>query len=775
MSRLVSAVPVKACLGILLLLTLTFGARPAFGQPSRAPLRVFLNDQELGVVIALIEGNAIWMPVDTLTNAGLRVDDTDLRIDRNASLIRLDALGPGVTATFDPDTITVRIVASERAFAAQTIDVRHHAGARRDLLARASSAFLNYSAIHDDLGTTVAGELGVGVKGAFFSAAAIKSPKAAATVGPVRLTLDDPRRLTRWVVGDQFAPGPRAGSVPLVGIGFSRAFEIDPYFVPLPALDVTASTAMPASVDVYVNDQLVRRERVGAGTFTIEGLSPIVGQGETRVVVRDALGREREFGQTFYQPAELLTDGVQAFSYAAGQRRDKATGLPAGPWLAMATHRVGVTDSVTIGGHAAATPKLVSGGPQMALRLPRGELEIGLAVSAAKTPGSAAAKPGGAGLVAYTYRSTALSAGGFLELTSQDFADASPAAPEKPKRSEAGIFVGGSLGRRLSVSGSYGARRNWTEPFEQRGTVTGSLRLSNRLSASMSVGVSRGPRSAGRHVAVGLTVAAPRNHTVTMGASHERHREPTISAGVQRSLPLGEGYGYDLQVQEGAIRTVSGAVRAQTRVGRVDATSDSFDGTNHSSIGVSGAVALAGGGVHLTRTIDDAFAIIKVPGQKNVRAYLDGQLVGRTNRRGDLVVPRLLSYHDNRVSIASDDLSLDTNLDSSEQVVSPGLRNGPTVTFSASRTQRVIGRARRIAAAGGTAPLVGDLVLANGAASPLGHDGQFYFENLRVGTHEGVVTLGKDLYRCVFEIPGSKDAWLMLGDVVCHPRRQEQP
>ena len=766
MYRLVSAVPLKTCLGILLLLTVTAGA--AFGQPSRAPVRVFLNDQELGVVIVLLDGNAIWIPVETLSNAGLRVDNDDRRIDRGASHVRLDALGPGVTSTFDPDTITVRIVASERAFDTQTIDVGHHAGARQGLLARASSAFLNYSAIRDDLGTTVAGELGVGLKGAFFSATAIKSPGGGTTVGPVRLTLDDQRRLTRWVVGDQFAPASRAGPVPLVGISFSRAFEIDPYFVPLPALEVSASTAVPASVDVYVNDQLVRRERVGAGTFTIEGLTPIVGQGETRVVVRDALGREREFGQTFYQPTELLADGVQAFSYAAGQRRDNATGLPGGPWLAMATHRVGLTDSVTIGGHAAATPRLVSGGPQMGLRLPRGELEIGLALSAAT-------KPGGAGLVAYNYRSAALSAGGFFELTSRDFADASPARPEKPRRSEAGVSIGGSLGTRLAVSGSYAARRNWTEPFEHRGTVTGSLRLSNRLSASMSMGLSRGPRSAGRQVAVGLTLAAPRNNTVTMGASREGQREPTISAGVQRSLPLGEGYGYRLQVQDGAIRTVSGAVQAQTRVGRIDATSDSFDGSAHSSIGVSGALALAGGSVHMTRTIDDAFAIIKVPGQKNVRTYVDGQLVGRTNRRGDLVVPHLLSYHDNRITIANDDLSLDTNLESSEQVVSPGLRNGPTVTFAASRTQRVMGRARRIAAGGGTEPLPGDLVLANGAASPLGHDGQFYFENLRAGTHEGLVTLGKDVYRCVFEIPASQDGWLMLGDVACHPILQKQP
>jgi hypothetical protein len=87
-----------------------------------------------------------------------------------------------------------------------------------------------------------------------------------------------------------------------------------------------------------------------------------------------------------------------------------------------------------------------------------------------------------------------------------------------------------------------------------------------------------------------------------------------------------------------------------------------------------------------------------------------------------------------------------------------------------------MGRARRIRAGGGTEPLTGDgdLVLAN-AISPLGRDGQFYFENLRAGTHDGFVTLGKDTYHCMFEVPAAKDAWLMLGDVVCQPIPKRQP
>jgi outer membrane usher protein len=305
--------------------------------------------------------------------------------------------------------------------------------------------------------------------------------------------------------------------------------------------------------------------------------------------------------------------------------------------------------------------------------------------------------------------------------------------------------------------------------------LSGFVRLTDRLGTSLSLGVSRGPRGSGCEAHVGVTLAAPRNHTVTMAASRNTEREATLSAGVQRSLPIGEGYGYRLQMQEGATRSVTGGVQAQTRYGRVDATADNFDGSQQSSLGVAGAVAFAAGGVHFTRTIDDAFAVIKVPGQPNVRTYVDGQLVGRTNGRGELVVPHLLSYHDNSITIAGDDVPLDANVESGERIISPGLRNGPSVTFAASRTQRIMGRVRRSLAGTATAPLNGDLVLTDGTLSPLGRDGQFYFENLPAGTIDGRVMFEGITYQCQLEIPASSQSRLVLHDIVCQQIEGRQP
>jgi P pilus assembly chaperone PapD len=58
---------------------------------------------------------------------------------------------------------------------------------------------------------------------------------------------------------------------------------------------------------------------------------------------------------------------------------------------------------------------------------------------------------------------------------------------------------------------------------------------------------------------------------------------------------------------------------------------------------------VAGG--QLSFVVDDAFAVVKVGDVAGVRVMASNQLVGRTNRRGEAVVPNLVSYYGNRLSI----------------------------------------------------------------------------------------------------------------------------
>lgn len=75
-----------------------------------------------------------------------------------------------------------------------------------------------------------------------------------------------------------------------------------------------------------------------------------------------------------------------------------------------------------------------------------------------------------------------------------------------------------------------------------------------------------------------------------------------------------------------------------------------------------------------------------------MRAYASHQQVGRTNRKGNLLVPGLLPYYGNTVSIAEQDIPLDRSVEATQRIIAPPFRGGALVTFPVRRTQHSTGR-----------------------------------------------------------------------------------
>ena len=58
--------------------------------------------------------------------------------------------------------------------------------------------------------------------------------------------------------------------------------------------------------------------------------------------------------------------------------------------------------------------------------------------------------------------------------------------------------------------------------------------------------------------------------------------------------------------------------------------------------------------------------------------------MGRTNGRGDTLVPNLLPYYANRLGISDQDVPFDREIETVEQAVAPPYRGGALVTFQAT-------------------------------------------------------------------------------------------
>jgi len=121
-------------------------------------------------------------------------------------------------------------------------------------------------------------------------------------------------------------------------------------------------------------------------------------------------------------------------------------------------------------------------------------------------------------------------------------------------------------------------------------------------------------------------------------------------------------------------------------------------------LGASGTLGFMAGNLFAARRLTESFAQVRVEQVEGVRVYANNQLIGRTDKAGVLLIPRLLAYDANKIRIDPSDVPLDWTLSESERVVRPHLRSGVVVHFGAERL------------AGGMAKIV----LDDGTALPSG-------------------------------------------------------
>jgi len=127
-----------------------------------------------------------------------------------------------------------------------------------------------------------------------------------------------------------------------------------------------------------------------------------------------------------------------------------------------------------------------------------------------------------------------------------------------------------------------------------------------------------------------------------------------------------------------------------------------------------------------------------VPG---VAGFSSNQPAGRTNGRGDLLVPQILPYYGNRLSIADTDVPLDYEVAATEMNIAPPYRGGALVLFPVERIHPVVGLLLMEFSGRLIVPAYGRLTLIVGRKPkefPLGSLGDFYLENVTPGRHAAV-------------------------------------
>lgn len=589
--------------------------------------------------------------------------------------------------------------------------------------------FLNYDVYAQNSGNTTWGsayaELGLFSGFGVLTSTSV-SHTARATARHVRLdttfTRDFPDSLQTLTVGDSFTdPGTWGSALRYGGVAFARNFGIRPDLVTTPLLSAGGSAEVPSSIDVYINNQKVLSQDVQAGPFSIGNLPAISGSGDVSVLIRDAMGREVVLSQAFYSSPSLLAKGLTQYSVSAGSLRQNYTlsSFDYGDFLVSGTLRRGMTDRVTLAGHM----EYLANGPRAAgldLVTLLGNLGVGLVTVAA---GGDAGNNGVLGGLGFEHRGPRAGFALLAQYASDGFRRTGDLGdPAYLNRFRGIAQASWTFGRAGSTSLAYAHRTYQASPPEQTISLGHSVQLRN-VAASLSLSRLTGPnpQTIG-YLSFSMGIGGPRSfEAAAESVRSDAYSYDDFRATAMQSAPAGVGQGwrvsastrgnYDLWLQQ-RLPAADLEVRAARN-----------DGASGQSLQARGSVALLGGALRASRTIDRSFAVVDIAGIPDVPVYLENQLVAHTDDRGQALLPSLLSYDVNRITIEPQDLPLNTAIGSREMEIRPAFRSGVLARFPVERT---FPATFRLVQESGEPVPAGSRVTLNGAESITGLQGATY-------------------------------------------------
>jgi len=756
------------CLAIGLLVLASVDAATA-AQDRRALLDLRVNLVSKGEVLVVLRGTEVLVRTKDLSEAGLRSFGGTRETIRGEEFTVLSSLAPSVDYQLDETNLRLDLTARPDLLNKSRINLGSVKPA--DITySHETSGFLNYSLNlrqFNEFDGFVEG--GIVLGNALLYSSGFRTDQGQYVRGLSNLTIDEPNKLTTCVLGDQLASSsdPLGGALYLAGIGYSRNFSLDPYFVRFPTQNLSGALATPSRVDVYVNGYLVKEEALPPGQFQLNNLPLSLGSGATQVVVRDALGNQTQINSPYYLSTQVLSEGLSEFSYDIGLSRANysTSSFDYREPALVAHHRYGLTDWITPGFRLEANLSVVSGGPLVDVKLPWGTVELSAAESEDRgVPGSAAA-------FSYSYFGP-ISFGGTVQARSTNYANLSLTSRDDRPREQASIFAGLPLGSSITVTPEY-TYSDFRDAGRQDLLSLGfNMRLSERISLFISASRSRQqhPPQSTNEAFISLTYFFGHQTTGSVAYDQTAHTgSPSIA--VQKALPYGPGYGYRVQAATGGPgNQFNGDFQYQGNYGIYEADYGRVGNQDTTTLGVAGGLVALGERLFATRPVQQGYALIRVPGVENVRGYLSNQEVGRSDSNGDLLVPNLLPYYGNLLSIADKDIPIDYSVDALRRTVAPPNRGGAVVSFPVHRLRAFMGKLKVLASGKEVIPALGELTLSKSGKSyesPVGNHGEFYIDNAPPGAYSALIEFAGGECRFTVDLPDSKEALVKLGLLTC--------
>ena len=741
------------------------------------PLDVVVNGAKMGTWLLVERNGEIYAPADAFSEWRVQLPpDTkpiDFRLEGQA-YYPLSAI-PGYKFKLDSVNQIAQILFSPEAFAATqlTLDKSKKAVVSQTL----PSIFFNYdwnyqtTSQNNAPGTKDLGLLSeIGVSGSYGVLTSSQvgrnltnDPATGTTRSWVRMettyTRDFPDDNRTLRLGDSTTHAGMWGrNVYFGGIQFGSNFALTPGFISQPIPLVAGTATAPSTVEMYVNNVLRQTSNVPTGPFAINNAPILTGSGDVKIVTTDILGRQTVIEQSFYTTADLLAAGLNDWSVEAGRLRSNL-GLASndyGPEFASGTWRHGYSNSLTLETRAEASPIARTLGFGMVTTLPMQTIgKAALAVS------NSQGKEGGLWLLGLQHQSLRTGLQLQVQGASQNFRQLGQDINTAPVK----LQWSGNWSYAATNASNFGIGFASISRFDNSRISTVSGNYSTRIgrNAQLTVTASRALYdSAGTSLTAFFTVPLGGNTYVNAQADKQ---DSYIGAWKNPDAQSNLGWRV-LAGRQNQLSHEEAGLNYLGRYGQVSADASTTGGANTLRIGARGGLVLADSSLFATQYMNQSFAIVDVPGYRNVGIGLANTTLAHTDSDGTALVPNLMPYQYNPVRLNPDDLPVSAELDTIEQYAVPAWRSGVKVTFPVRGGQ---GALLTIVLEDGQVAPAGAIVQIEGDKEQfyVARRGEAFVTGLQASNH---LLLDYNGQKCRFDVtlpPSKADDIPRVGPLVC--------
>lgn len=728
-------------------------------------LEVSLNGEPTGMVLRFTNGpGGLRSTTDNLRQLGLDPALFGLAGQGEFDLTQVR----GLAHRFDPAAQTLALTVADTLRTPTAIDARQVREPATPV-GSASGALLNYQVYSQfGQGGRVAGlhELRwFGDAGVFSSTgtATLRGEGRAYTRLDTYWTRSDPATLETVQLGDVITNAlPWSRSLRLGGVQWRKNFDLRPDLLTYPVPVMRGSAVVPTAVSLYVNGMQQVAADVPSGPFVINQVTGLNGAGQASIVTRDELGRTTATTLPLYIDTRMMAPGLSDFSVEAGFLRRgygvRSFGYAGSPAVS-ASLRHGWRELVTLEAHGEAGRGLVNGGAGALLRLGQAGVVSG-AVAA-----SAGRQRGVQGTLGYQYISPAYSVDAQTTRRSGGYGDLASGEGAPPPLATDRLALNLALPGSQSAGISYIGYKAPELPRARIAALAYSVSILRRAYLSVSAYRDLDKREAR---GVSLNFSMPLGERLSAGVTAGRQdRRSTRNVALAQTPDYGGGFGWALQAG-GADGTRYGQGQVQylgnrgqlTLLGQRNGDSGTF------ALDASGALVIMDGTVAAARQVGTGFALVST-GVPDLPVVHEHRQLGRTDGRGYLLVPNLVPYTSNLVSIDTSGLPADVRVAKDTVAAVPQRLAGVLVRFP---VEQYAAATVIVHGLDGKALPVGTAVVnaASGQQTVVGYDGMIFADRLDARNR---LLLGRGADRCEvqFDYRPVAGALPTIGPLQCRP------